>query len=62
LVPHSGPVAEVIAKVAETWDVDLIVVGSSRIGDLGSMVLGSVSHSLLRATERPVLIAERMAN
>jgi len=62
LVPHSGPVAEVIAKVAETWDVDLIVVGSSRIGDLGSLVLGSVSHSLLRATERPVLIAERTAN
>ena len=62
VVPHAGPVAEVIAKVAETWDVDLIVVGSSRIGDLGSLVLGSVSHSLLRATERPVLIAERMAN
>jgi nucleotide-binding universal stress UspA family protein len=62
VVPHSGPVAEVIAKVAETWDVDLIVVGSSRMGDLGSLFLGSVSHSLLRATERPVLIAERLVD
>jgi Universal stress protein UspA and related nucleotide-binding proteins len=62
VVPHSGPVADVIAKVAETWNVDLIVVGSSRMGDLGSLFLGSVSHSLLRATERPVLIAERTAN
>jgi nucleotide-binding universal stress UspA family protein len=36
------------------------VVGSSRMGDLGSLLVGSVSHGLLHATERPVLVAERV--
>ena len=39
-----------------------IVVGSSRMGDVGSLVLGSVSHSLLHTTARPVLVAERIKN
>jgi nucleotide-binding universal stress UspA family protein len=60
VVAHPGPVAEVISSVAEVWDVDLVVVGSSRMGDLASMVLGSVSHDLLHASLRPVLIAERV--
>ena len=30
------------------------------MGDLGSVFLGSVSHELLRTTERPLIIAERM--
>ncbi len=38
---------------------DLIVIGSSRIGDLGSMLIGSITGSLLRATEWPLLVAER---
>ena len=54
-----GPVAETLAAVAASWKADVIVIGSSRIGNLGSMLLGSVTHSLLRATERPVLVAER---
>lgn len=58
-VAPSDPVGEVIAKVANQWDADLIVTGSSRMGDLGSALLGSVSHDLMRATDRPVLIAER---
>ena len=39
---------------------DLIVVGSSRMGDIGSLFLGSVSHDLLHMTDRPVLVAERV--
>jgi nucleotide-binding universal stress UspA family protein len=58
VVTHPGPVAEVIARVADTWDVDLIVAGSSRLGDLASMLLGSVSHDLLHVSMRPALIAE----
>src|SRR5579872_590351 len=54
-----GPVAQTIADVAASWRADVIVIGSSRIGDLGSLLLGSVTHSLLRATERPILVAER---
>jgi nucleotide-binding universal stress UspA family protein len=57
VVTHPGRVADVIARVAETWNVDLIVTGSSRMGELLSIVLGSVSHEVLHASARPVLIA-----
>jgi nucleotide-binding universal stress UspA family protein len=60
MVAHSGPVAKAIAEIAERWNADLIVVGSSRMGDVGSLLLGSVSHHLLHETDRPVLIAERV--
>jgi len=60
MVAHAGPVAESVAEIAEGWNADFIVSGSSRMGDLGSVFLGSVSHELLRATERPLIIAERM--
>lgn len=58
VVTHPGPVADVIARVADTWDVDVIVAGSSRLGDLASMLLGSVSPDLLHASMRPAVIAE----
>jgi nucleotide-binding universal stress UspA family protein len=60
MVGYEGPVAKVVAEIAASWNADLIVVGGSRMGDLGSLMLGSVTHDLLRATERPVLIAERV--
>jgi nucleotide-binding universal stress UspA family protein len=60
VVAHAGPVAKAVAEMAASWNADLIVVGSSRMGDLGSLVLGSVSHNLLHGTERPILIAERV--
>jgi nucleotide-binding universal stress UspA family protein len=53
-----GRIADVIVRVANTWDVDLIVTGSSHMGDLANMVLGSVSHERLHASVRPVLTAE----
>jgi nucleotide-binding universal stress UspA family protein len=59
-VAHGRPVAESVAEIAETWSADVIVIGSSRMSDIGSLVFGSVSHDLLRATGRPVLIAERI--
>lgn len=59
MVAHAGPVAEVIAEIAAGWQADVIVTGSSRIGDLGSILFGSVTHKLLRASETPVLVAER---
>ena len=60
MVAHAGPVAKTVGEIAEGWKADVIVIGSSRMGDLGSLVLGSVSHHLLRTTGRPVLIAERV--
>jgi len=59
MVAESGPVAQVLSNLAADWGADVIVIGSSRMGDLGSLLLGSVTHDLLRVTDRPVLVAER---
>ena len=53
------PVAGALAEAAASWNADLIVTGSSRMGDASSLLLGSVSHDLLHRTDLPVLIAER---
>ena len=58
-VLKAGPVATSIIATATQWNADLIVVGSSRMRDLASLVLGSVSHQLLHSAEMPVLIGER---
>jgi nucleotide-binding universal stress UspA family protein len=58
-VLRSGPVAAGIAEIATTWDADVIVMGSSRMRDVASLLLGSVSHDLIHTSEVPVLIAER---
>ncbi|HSP10630.1 MAG TPA: universal stress protein [Candidatus Dormibacteraeota bacterium] len=60
MVLDDGPVAKAVAGIAGTWEADVIVVGGSRMGDLGSLMLGSVTHDLLRATARPILVAERV--
>jgi nucleotide-binding universal stress UspA family protein len=49
----------VVADAASRWQADLIILGSSRIGDLGSLLFGSVTHDLLRGPDLPVLLAER---
>ncbi|HET7419559.1 MAG TPA: universal stress protein [Candidatus Dormibacteraeota bacterium] len=61
LATGSGHVADVVAAAAARWKADVIVIGSARMGDVASILLGSVTHSLLRATETPVLVAERIA-
>ncbi|MHB8589437.1 MAG: universal stress protein [Candidatus Dormibacteraceae bacterium] len=60
MVAYEGPVAKAVAEIAADWNADLIVVGSSRMGDIGSLFVGSVSHDLLHSTDRPVLVAERV--
>jgi nucleotide-binding universal stress UspA family protein len=52
-------VVPAIVDAAAAWNADLIVTGSSRMGDAGSLLLGSVSHDLLHRTEVPVLVAAR---
>lgn len=59
MVTGEGPVAQAVMAAAAGWGADIIVIGSSRMGDLGSILLGSVTHSLLRASEKPILVAER---
>lgn len=60
MVAHSTHVGEVVTSIAGEWDADLVVLGSSRMGDLASLVFGSVSHEVLHTSALPVLIAERV--
>jgi nucleotide-binding universal stress UspA family protein len=60
VVAKPGSVAQVVADAAAAWQADVIVIGSSRMSDVAGVLFGSVTHDLLRATERPVLVAERI--
>lgn len=42
----SEPAAEAILAAAECHRVDLIVMGSRGLGEIGGMILGSVSHKV----------------
>jgi len=42
--------------LADSKGADLIVVGSRGRGPVGSALLGSVSHGVVRQAKRPVLI------
>jgi nucleotide-binding universal stress UspA family protein len=58
----AGPssfVARDIAEAANTWDADLIVMGSRRLSELGGLVAGNINHDVIHLTDRPVLVAER---
>jgi nucleotide-binding universal stress UspA family protein len=50
-----------IAAAAEEWDADLIVMGSRRLSELRSPLLGSTAHTVMHVSDRPVLISERGA-
>jgi nucleotide-binding universal stress UspA family protein len=50
-VAHEGSVTKVVADIAGDWKADLIVIGSSRMGEIGSLFLGALSHDLLHMTE-----------
>ncbi len=48
---ESGDPASVIAAVAEGSGADLIVMGRRGLGDLGGLLLGSVSHKVAQAVD-----------
>jgi nucleotide-binding universal stress UspA family protein len=51
----AGRPAEALVQVAREVDADMIVVGSHGYGPV-SALLGSVSHELLRISDRPVTV------
>ena len=57
-VAASGVPREIVHE-ARTWNADLIVIGSRRLSDLASLLLGGLDHELIRLSDRPVLVAER---
>src|SRR5215467_7135659 len=59
IVIERGPVADELIAAAAAWNADLIVIGSSRMGDVASLIVGSVSHQVLHGADLPVLIAGR---
>ena len=52
-----GPAGRALAAASE--DLDLLVCGSRGYGAVGSVLLGSVSHHLVRTAACPLLVVPR---
>jgi nucleotide-binding universal stress UspA family protein len=52
----AGDTVPAILRIADELDAEMIVVGSTRHGAIGTALLGSVSLDLLRRVRRPVLV------
>jgi nucleotide-binding universal stress UspA family protein len=53
---ESGGPAEVLAELARTEKVDLVVVGHRGRGAVARLLLGSVADRLTQISPRPVLV------
>lgn len=51
-----GPEAEAIINVAATRQADLIVMGTRGLSSLTGLLLGSVSHKVIRHAHCPVMV------
>lgn len=51
-----GPPAEAILAVAETRQADLIVMGTRGLSTIPGLLLGSVSHKVIRHAHCPVML------
>jgi nucleotide-binding universal stress UspA family protein len=54
-----GPAAHAIVEFAQELEADLIIVGSRGRGAMATLLLGSVSHGVVHASDRNVLIVRR---
>jgi len=54
--PRDATVADAILAEAEQVDATAIVVGTRGLTGLKSLMLGSVSHAVLRHADRPVVV------
>lgn len=55
-VAKVGPVAETIARLAESGGFDLLMMGSHGHGNLASLVMGSVATKVLAQCKTPLLL------
>lgn len=51
-----GAVAQVILEVLRQEGANCLVMGSRGLGDVGALVLGSITHKVLHLAECPVLV------
>ena len=51
-----GPARETIINVAVIEKLDMVIMGSRGLSDLEGLVLGSVTHRVLRSAPCPVLV------
>jgi nucleotide-binding universal stress UspA family protein len=56
-----GDAADELVSLADSRDVDLIVIGSRGYGALAGALLGSVSREVVQHANVPVLVAKRRA-
>ena len=54
---HGSPGPEII-KFANTQQVDLVIIGSRGLNSLQEMVLGSVSHKVMKRVACPAMIVK----
>lgn len=54
---HGTPAPEII-KFANTQAVDLVIIGSRGLNSLQEMVLGSVSHKVMKRVQCPAMIVK----
>lgn len=54
----SGNVVDKICECAEEVDADIVLVGSRGLGNIGSLVLGSVSERVVHKCQRSVLVVK----
>jgi nucleotide-binding universal stress UspA family protein len=59
-VMEDGRPASVIAKVGDSMDADVIVVGRRGRGGVAELLLGSVSHELVLHSRRPILLVSNV--
>ena len=52
----SGDPAEAILRSVETFNIDLIVMGTRGQGDIKSLLLGSQSHKVVSTAPCPVML------
>jgi nucleotide-binding universal stress UspA family protein len=55
-VMEDGRAAGVLLDVADREGADLVVTGRRGLNTLGELMLGSVSHTLVHASKRPVVL------
>jgi nucleotide-binding universal stress UspA family protein len=54
----AGHVAKAIVEEAEANGIDLIVMGSRGLSDVQGLLLGSVTHQVMKSSTAPVLVVK----